>query len=96
MNNLAWEINGLLHKNSTIKEYLELKQKIENDKELKETVYKLDELRKEICKDKNKDSDEYFTLLDEYKKNALINRYSQLKKEINEYLVEISDILSLK
>lgn len=96
MNNLAKEINSLLLDNSTIKEYLEIKNVIENDTELKEIIVKLDKLRKEICKDKNKDSDEYFALLDRYNNDSRVKKYNQLKKEISEYFVEISDILSLK
>ena len=96
LNDLAKEINSLLKENPTIKEYLELKKQVESKKELQETTLKLDELRKDICKDKNRDSDEYFMLLDKYESDPLIKRYTQLKREINEYFVDISDILSLK
>ena len=96
MNNLAKEINELLLENLTIKEYLLLKEEIENDVELVRLKEKLDELRKDICKDKDKDSSEYFDLLSVYKNNSKIKKYETLKKEIQDYFVEISDILSLK
>ena len=95
MNNLAKEINELLLKNPTIKEYLMLKKEIEEDKVLQELKNKLDVLRKEICKEKDRDSEEYFLLLEKYKQNFKIRRFESLKKEIQAYFVEISDILSL-
>ena len=95
MNNLAKEINELLLKNPTIKEYLMLKKEIEEDKVLQELKNKLDVLRKEICKEKDRDSEDYFLLLDQYKQNFKIRRFESLKKEIQAYFVEISDILSL-
>lgn len=96
MNKLANEINELLLKNDFIKEYLELKKEIENNKYLLGLRTKLDVLRKDICKNKDKDSSEYYDLLDTYKKDARVNRYSYLEKEVKEFLLEISDILSLK
>ena len=95
LNNLAKEINELLLKNPTIKEYLMLKKEIEEDKVLQELKNKLDVLRKEICKEKDRDSEDYFLLLDQYKQNFKIRRFESLKKEIQAYFVEISDILSL-
>ena len=96
LNNLAKEINSLLLENETIKEYLSLKNEIEKDVKLVNLKNELDLLRKEICKDKEKDSEEYFILLDKYNNDYRIKRFNSLKKEINEYFVEISDILSLK
>lgn len=95
MNNLAKEINQLLLDNPTIKEYLMLKKEIEEDRSLQSLKNQLDVLRKEVCKDKEKDSKDYFLLLDNYKKNAKVKRFESLKKEIHAYFVEISDILSL-
>lgn len=96
MNKLAREINQLLLDNETIKEYLSLKNEIDNDQVLKETKEKLNRMRKEVCKNKDMDSSQYFSLLDVYNKDDRIIRYEQLKKEINEYFLEISDILYLK
>ena len=95
LNNLAKEINELLLENPTIKEYLLLKKEIEEDNALQELKKQLDVLRKEICKAKDRDSEQYFLLLDKYKKNLKIKRFETLKKEIQAYFVEISDILSL-
>ena len=96
MNKLAKEINELLLKDSFIKEYLELKKEIENDDYLVSLRSKLDFLRKDICKNKDKDSNEYYDLLDLYKKDIRVSRFSSLEKEVKEFLLEISDILSLK
>ena len=96
MNNLAREINDLLLNNETIKEYLNLKKEIEEDSQLSELKNTLDTLRKDICKNKDKDSENYFLLLDKYNNDFRIKKLHSLKKEINEYFVEISDILSLK
>lgn len=96
LNKVAKEINSLLLENETIKEYLELKGEIENDLNLTSKMNRLNEYRKIICKDKEADSSEYFALLDSYNNDPRVKRYLSLKKEINEYFVEISDILSLK
>ena len=96
LHKLAKEINDLLLKDKTIQEYLELKKNIENDEKLIGLKNKLDTLRKEICKNKDKDSEEYYNLLDKYNDDSRIKRLNLLKKEIQEYFVEISDILSLK
>lgn len=95
MNELAKEINDLLLNDPIIKEYLDLKNNIESDKELIKIRASLDELRKKICKNKEMDSKEYYDLLDEYKNDYRIKRYEQIQKEIKEYLADISDILSL-
>jgi hypothetical protein len=92
---LAKKINELIHSNDTVKEYLELKKNIENDEKLVQIREQLDALRKEICKDKSKDSSEYFDLLSEYKNNCKIMRYEALKEKIGDLSVKISDILSL-
>lgn len=91
----AKKINELISSNEVVKEYLELKKDIENDEKLMRINEKLDALRKEICKDKSKDSSEYFNLLAEYKNNCKIVRYEALKEKIGELSVKISDILSL-
>ena len=93
---VAKEINELLLKDPLIHEYLKLKEEIEEDTQLMELKGRLDLLRKEICKDKEKDSDEYYNLLDVYKQDKRIRRYEVLQKEINGFFSDISDILSLK
>ena len=93
---VAKEINELLLKDPLINEYLKLKEEIEEDTQLMELKGRLDLLRKEICKDKEKDSDEYYNLLDVYKQDKRIRRYEVLQKEINGFFSDISDILSLK
>ena len=96
LNDLAKDINILLLENDTIREYLSLKEEIEDDKELLNSRNKLDVLRKKICKNKEEDSEQYFIMLDEYNNDYRIKRFNALKKEINEYFIELSDILSLK
>ena len=96
MNKLARNINELILENESVKEYLFLKKEIENDKHLQEVKEKLDLLRKEICKDKSKDSEEYFNLLQGYKEDEKIKRCEQLYLEIKDLMMNISDILSLK
>jgi len=96
LNNLAKNINELILENESVKEYLFLKKEIENDKELKDLKEKLDVLRKKICKDKAKDSEEYYKLLEIYKNNEKIKKYEQLYLKIKELMIDISDILSLK
>lgn len=96
MNKLARNINELILENESVKEYLFLKKEIENDKHLQEVKEKLDILRKEICKDKSKDSEEYFNLLQGYKEDEKIKRCEQLYLEIKDLMMNISDILSLK
>ena len=96
LNSLAKEINSLLLSNPTIQEYLTLKKEIESDENIVLLRQKLDCLRKDICNNKDKDSDEYYFLLDKYNNDFRIKKYNKLKREIEEYFVEISDILSLK
>ena len=96
LNKLARNINELILENESVKEYLFLKKEIENDKHLQEVKEKLDVLRKEICKDKSKDSEEYFNLLQGYKEDEKIKRCEQLYLEIKDLMMNISDILSLK
>ena len=96
MNKLAKEINKLLLDDPTLKEYLDLKNELENDNNLIDLRFKLDSLRKEICKNKEMDSSEYYNLLEKYKSDARIKRYEVLEKEVKEFLFDISDILSLK
>ena len=59
MNNLAKEINDLLLNNHTIQEYLNLKKEIDSDKKITSLRNRLDVLRKEICKNKDKNEKNY-------------------------------------
>ena len=96
MKKLAKEINQLLLDNTEIKDYLKLREEIDNDSSFKEIKSKLDDMRKKICKDKEADSSEYYELLTLYKNDERIVRFESLNKEIKELLIDISDILSLK
>lgn len=96
LNKLAKEINELLLDDVTIKRYLELKKEIENDESLSNLYNRLDKLRKEICKDKSEDSDEYYSLLEIYKSDVRVKEYELLKKDVIEFFEEISDILKIK
>ena len=95
MHKLAKSINEEILSNPLVKEYLELKKNIENDEFLQNKRDYLDDLRKQICKDKNRDSEEYYSILEEYKNNPKIRRFEYLESEIRGLIVDISDILSL-
>ena len=96
MNDLAKEINRLLLSDESIKEYLILKEEIVNDSKLSDIYSRLDSLRKDVCKNKEKDSSEYYNLLEQYENDCRVKRYKVLKKEVEELFFDISDILSLK
>lgn len=95
MHKLAKSINEEILSNPLVREYLELKKDIENDEFLQSKRDYLDVLRKQICKDKNRDSEEYYSILEEYKNNPKVKRFEYLKSEIRGLIVDISDILSL-
>ena len=95
MNDIAKEINKMLLEDPTIKRYLSLKEEIENDENLVNIYKQLDILRKQICKDKSKDSNEYYDLLENYRSDIRVKEYENLKKEVNEFLLNISEILKL-
>lgn len=96
LNDLAKEINRLLLSDESIKEYLILKEEIINDSKLSDIYNRLDSLRKDVCKNKEKDSSEYYNLLEQYENDCRVKRYKVLKKEVEELFFDISDILSLK
>ena len=96
LNDLAKEINRLLLSDESIKEYLILKEEIINDSKLSDIYNRLDSLRKDVCKNKEKDSSEYYNLLEQYENDCRVKRYKVLKKEVEELFYDISDILSLK
>lgn len=96
LRNLAKEINELLITNPIVAEYLSLKKQIEEDKDLISLYSNIDELRKEVCHNKEKDSEEYYLLLEKYNDDSRVKRFKLLKKEVEELLYQISDILSLK
>ena len=96
LNRTAKELNNLLLGEDSIKKYLKLKKEISDDKGLQELRKKLDSMRKEICKNKEKDSTEYYELLSVYKSDQRIKEYEILNKEIKEVFNDISDILTLK
>lgn len=96
LNNLAKEINEMLLEDVTIKRYLKLKREIENDPQLSSIYQRLDSLRKEICKNKEMDSSEYYELLNIYKSDIRVKEYESLKNEVSEFLLTISEILQLK
>lgn len=96
MNNLTKQINELLLNDDIIKEYLSLKKEIEEDSKLVEMYNKLDKMRKVICKNKDIDSSDYYSLLEIYNNDKRIKRFNWLKKQVYDVLADISDILSLK
>ena len=91
----AKQINDLILSNPLVKEYLALKDEVENDPSLSKIREELDSMRKVICKDKSMSSDEYYELLSVYKEDKRIARLEYLNDEIKGLIVEISDILSL-
>ena len=96
MNNLAKEINALLLEDQTIKEYINLKKEIDNDKKLSSLYQELDKKRKNLCKKKDTDSKAYYELLELYNSDKRVKKLKSLQKEIQDYLMDVSDILSLK
>ena len=95
LENSAKKINEEILNHPLVKEYLKLKIAIEKDVALQRKKQKLDAMRKELCKEKEGDSDQYYSLLEEYKKDWKISRFEYLNNEIKGLMVEISDILSL-
>ena len=96
MNKLACQINELLLNDPIVRDYLELKKQIEEDEELSCLYKQLNDMRKVICKNKDMDSSEYYSLLSQYNSDVRIKRFNLLKREIHSCFLEISDILSLK
>ena len=95
LENSAKKINEEILNHPLVKEYLKLKIAIEKDVTLQRKKQKLDAMRKELCNEKEGDSDQYYSLLEEYKKDWKISRFEYLNNEIKGLMVEISDILSL-
>ena len=96
MNKTAKEINDLLLDNESVKNYLKIKHEIENDQDLQNLRKRLDIMRKEICKNKEADSQEYYHLLKKYKDDKRVIEYEKLDKEVRNVIVDICDILTLK
>lgn len=90
---LANKINTLLLDNDKVKEYVYLKEELNNDDKIKDIRNKLDIIRKKECKE-NGLSDEYYSLLNVYESDLRVKRMKLLYKEINEVLIQISEILS--
>ena len=96
MEELANKINEEIRKSALYKNYLLIKNKIESDERLNSKKCELEELKKEICKSKNKDLlDEYYKKEKEYLNNPFVKEYLDLKAELKDLFKEIVDILSL-
>ena len=81
---LAKELYSL----SEVKEYLELKESVENDKELKEMRLEIARLTNEGKKE------EHDNLLSVYNSHPLVVNYQVVREEIYNLLNQIKDILS--
>ena len=96
MDELAQKINEEIKKSNIYKNYVSLKEKIENDSKLVVIKDKLESIKKETCKSRdNKLINEYYELEKEYKNNIIVKEYLKSKEELNDLLKDIVDILSL-
>jgi hypothetical protein len=96
MEELANRINEEIKNSTLYKNYLSLKEKVENDSYLKVMKNELELLKNEICKSKNKDLlDEYYDKEKEYLNNSFVKEYLDIKAQLKELFKEIVDILSL-
>lgn len=94
---LAKEINELIKNSDLYKRYLIYKKNIEDNNDLKELENKMNELKKNNCKNKNQElTDDYYVLEKKYKNNPLVMEYENIKKDMYELLSSISDILTFK
>lgn len=97
MEEIAGEINRLIKNCKLYKRYLECKNNVESNENLKKLQIKMKELKDVNCKSSNDDLiEEYYELEKIYMSNILVKEYESSKREIYNLLSEISDILSLK
>ena len=96
MEDISLIINNKIKENYVYIKYVELKKKIEEDKDLKSIEDRLNCLKNEVCKNKDNESlDEYYKLEKEYKNHTLVKEYLFYKEELNVLLKDIANILSV-
>ena len=93
------KIKNILLSDPKIKEFLELKEEVKNNKEILEYQDKIRALQKKMTKnvmDKEKYAvakKEYLEVLDQYQNHPLVYNYIKLSEEIKDILLEIKEIL---
>ena len=95
MEEIAENINYQIKSSILYKRYVFLKNEIENDEFLIKTKEKMENLKKEMCKTKNIECDEYYKLEKEYNSQPVVKEFLCCKDEIYDLLKDIADILSL-
>lgn len=93
------KIKNILLSDPKIKEFLNLKEEVKNNKEILEYQDKIRALQKKMTTnvmDKEKyevAKKEYLEVLDQYQNHPLVYNYIKLSEEIKDILLEIKEIL---
>ena len=96
MEELSLIINERIKTSSVYKNYKYFKSVVAENEELSDLRSKMQELKNVICKNRNQNLvDEYYLLEKQYKNNSLIKQYEECKKDLEDLLKEMVDILSL-
>ena len=86
----AQELKDSINEEPLIQEYLRVKEIYEHDASIKE-------LKKQIVRAKNEGrKQDYDSLVEELNHHPLEINYQQIKDEVGEYLLEISNIINKK
>ena len=89
-------INKKIKESSVYELFVANKEKVENNIELKKLIDRMNELKNNNCKHKTEDYiNEYYKLEKEYKNNILVKEFESSKRDLEDLLKDISDILSL-
>lgn len=76
-----------------VKEYLKLKNIIDNSKELRNLENKVKFLKR--CDLNDEEKEEYYKAKEEYENNPLISNFKKLEKEIIDLKIEVKKILAI-
>ena len=97
MEEIAKIINEKIKESNVYKRYLESKKSLESNIHLSQLKEKMEILKKENCKCRNDTCvDAYYEVENEYLSNIIVKEYEMAKKDLNNLLVEICDILAVK
>lgn len=97
MEEIAEKINFLIKNSNAYKEYIECKEKVENDEKLLKLKKEMDYMKKKNCKSRDESLvNKYYELEKEYKNSILVKKYSESKEKLSQILNDICDILTLK
>ena len=97
MEEIAEKINSLIKNSNAYKEYIECKEKVENDEKLIKLKKEMDYMKKKNCKSHDESLvNKYYELEKEYNNSVLVKKYSESKENLSQILNAISDILSFK